>query len=49
MDQYDVYIDLDNKTIKDSNGFEDHYKYFKGTFKTLDEAKVFVDTFNIKD
>ena len=48
LDEYDVYIDLNNLTI-DENGFDENYKYFKGTFQTLDEAKVFVDTFKINE
>lgn len=46
IDEYDVYIDLDNITINE-DGFDQQYKYFKGSFKTLDEAKVFVDTFRL--
>ena len=46
LDEYDVFIDLNNITIND-NGLDEHYKYFKGTFKTLDEAKVFVNTFKL--
>ena len=46
LDEYEVYIDLNNLTINE-NGFDEQYKYFKGTFESLDEAKVFVDTFKI--
>lgn len=48
IDEYDVYIDLNNMTI-DDDGYKEQYQYFKGTFKTLDEAKVFVDTFKIQE
>ena len=48
LDEYDVYIDLNNLTINE-NGFDENYKYFKGTFQTLDEAKVFVETFKINE
>lgn len=48
MDQYDVYIDLDGLKISE-DGFDENYKYFMGTFQTLDEAKVFVDTFKINE
>ena len=49
LDEYDVFIDLNNITIKEPGGYSDQYKYFKGTFKTEDEAKVFVDTFKINE
>ena len=49
VDEYEVFIDLNNITIKEPDGYSDQYKYFKGTFKTEDEAKVFVDTFKIKE
>lgn len=48
IDQYDVYIDLDNLTVKE-NGFDENYKYFVGNFQTLEEAKVFIDTFKINE
>ena len=48
IDQYDVYIDLNNLTINE-DGFDEQYKYFKGSFETLDEAKVFIDTFKISE
>ncbi len=48
VDEYDVYIDLNNLTIKE-NGLNTNYKYFKATFQTLDEAKVFVESFKIND
>lgn len=49
MDQYDVYIDLDNMTIVEDSGFDEQYKYFKAEFQTLDEAKVFIETFKINE
>lgn len=48
IDEYDVYIDLNNLTINE-DGFDQQYKYFKGTFESLDEAKVFIDTFKINE
>lgn len=48
LDEYDVYIDLNNLTINE-DGFDSNYKYFKATFQTLDEAKVFVDSFKINE
>ena len=48
IDEYDVYIDLNNISINE-DGFDQQYKYFKGTFESLDEAKVFVDTFKINE
>lgn len=48
LDEYDVYIDLNNLTINE-DGFNQNYKYFKGTFASLDEAKVFIDTFKITE
>ena len=44
--EYDVFIDLNNLTV-DDRGIEMQYYYFKGTFETLDEAKIFIDTFGI--
>jgi len=49
LDEYDVYIDLNGISIKDPSGYSSQYKYFKGTFKTEDEAKVFIDTFKINE
>lgn len=49
IDEYDVFIDLKNITIKEPGGYSEQYKYFKGTFKTEDEAKVFIDTFKINE
>ena len=49
IDEYDVFIDLNGIAIKEPSGYSSQYKYFKGTFKTEDEAKVFVDTFKINE
>ena len=46
--EYDVFIDLDNLTI-DNRGIEMQYYYFMGTFETLDEAQIFIDTFKINE
>jgi hypothetical protein len=46
--EYDVFIDLDNMTV-DNQGIEMQYYYFKGTFETLDEAQIFIDTFKINE
>lgn len=46
--EYDVFIDLDNLTV-DNQGIEMQYYYFKGTFETLDEAQIFIDTFKINE
>lgn len=45
--EYELYIDLDNITIIASDGFESQYDYFSGTFDSLEEAKIFIDTFKI--
>lgn len=44
----DVFIDLNNLTL-DYGGNEMKYCYFRGTFETLDEAQVFIDTFKINE
>lgn len=46
-DEYQVYIDLKNMTIVEPDGFESQYDYFSGTFQSLEEAKIFIDTFKI--
>ena len=46
-DQYEVYIDLNNITITQDDGFSSEYSYFWGTFDTLEEAQIFIDTFKI--
>lgn len=49
MNEYDVFIDLDNLTVVEDSGYDEQYKYFKGSFETLEEAKVFIDTFKINE
>lgn len=46
--EYDVFIDLNNLTVVD-RGVEMQYYYFGGTFETLDEAQIFIDTFKINE
>ena len=46
--EYDVFIDLNNLTVVD-RGIEMQYYYFKGTFETLDEVQIFIDTFKINE
>ena len=48
-EDYEVYIDLDNMTITEVDGFSEQYDYFWATFHSQDEAKVFVDTFKINE
>lgn len=45
-DEYDVFIELNNLTV-DDNGIEMPYYYFSASFKSLDEARIFIDTFKI--
>ena len=42
--QYQLYIDLNNATIVASDGYESQYAYFMGTFDSLEEAKIFINT-----
>lgn len=49
MNEYDVFIDLDNLTVVEDSGYDEQYKYFRGSFETLDEAQVFIDTFKINE
>ena len=49
IDEYDVYIDLNGATIVEDGGYEESYKYFTGSFKTLDEAKIFIETFKLNE
>ena len=44
---YEVLIDLKYITIVDINGSEYKFKIFYATFPSLDEAKIFIDTFKI--
>ena len=46
--EYDVFVDLNNLSV-DDGGIEMQYCYFKGTFETLDEAQIFIDTFKINE
>ncbi len=46
--EYDVFIDLNNLSVVDM-GVEMNYYYFEGTFETLDEVQVFIDTFKINE
>lgn len=48
-DMCDVYIDLDNMTIVDYDGLEEQFPYFHGTFRTLDEAHIFIETFKVNE
>lgn len=48
-EDYEVYVALDNMTIVEPDGYEEQYNYFWATFHSLDEAKVFVDTFKINE
>ena len=45
--QYQLYIDLNNATIVASDGYESQYAYFMGTFDSLEEAKIFINTFKL--
>ncbi len=47
-EEYEVYIDLNNVTIL-QNGYESQYEYFHGSFKHLDEAKIFIETFKLNE
>lgn len=46
--EYAVFIDLNNLSI-DAGGIEMQYYYFGGTFETLDEVQIFIDTFKINE
>lgn len=46
--EYDVFIDLNNLSVADGD-VEMQYYYFKGTFETLDEVQIFIDTFKINE
>ncbi len=47
-DGYDVFIELNNLTV-DDNGVEMPYYYFSGSFESLDEAQIVIDTFKINE
>ena len=49
INEYDVFIDLDDLTIVEDSGYDEQYKYFRGSFQTLEEAQVFIDTFKINE
>ena len=46
--EYDVFIDLNNLIVADGD-VEMQYSYFKGTFETLDDVQIFIDTFKINE
>lgn len=48
-EMYEVYIDLDNMTVVDPDDYEAQYHYFKGTFTSLEEANIFIETFKVND
>ena len=48
-ESYDVLIDLNNMTIVEDDGFELGYGYFWATFHSLDESKIFVNTFKLNE
>lgn len=47
-DEYDVFIELDNLTV-DDGGIDIVYYYFSGSFESLKEAQIFIDTFKINE
>ena len=47
--EYDVFIELDNMTVEYDDGAEIQYPYFSGNFETLNEARIFIDTFKINE
>lgn len=49
FNEYEVYIDLKNMTIVEPDGFESQYDYFTGTFQSLEEARIFIETFKINE
>lgn len=49
IEDYEVLVDLNNMTIVESDGFESKYAYFWATFHSLNEAKIFIDTFKINE
>lgn len=48
-EMYEVFIDLKNMTIIEPDGMENQYHYFTGTFQTLEEAHIFIETFKINE
>ena len=47
--EYDVFIELDNMTVEYDDGAEIQYPYFSGNFETLNEARIFIDTFKVNE
>ena len=47
-DIYQVYIDLNDLKVIESDGYESNYAYFHGYFPSLKEANVFIDTFKVQ-
>lgn len=47
--EYTVFVDLDNLTVQFKEGYDAPYYYFVATFKTMDEAQIFIDTFKINE
>lgn len=46
--EYDVFIELNNLTVV-VDGIEIQYYYFRGSFESLDEVQIFIDTFKINE
>ena len=44
-----MYVDLDNMTVVDPDDYEAQYHYFKGTFTSLEEANIFIETFKVNE
>jgi len=49
VEMYDVYIDLNNLTITESDEIQYEYHYFHGCFQSLEEANIFIETFKINE
>lgn len=49
FNEYNVYIDLNNTTIVEPDGFESQYSYFMGTFPNLEESQIFIKTFKLNE
>lgn len=48
-DEYQVYIDLNDITIVENDGYNEQYSYFTGYFQNLEEAQIFIKTFKINE
>ena len=48
-DEYEVFIDLDNTYILENDGDYEPYDYFTGTFRSLKECRIFIETFEVND